>query len=53
MTRDRGIAVIFILLGLLFAIAPLIGNLSNLMIWLAALIFLGGGLYLLVRSFKK
>jgi hypothetical protein len=53
MTRDRWMAVIFILLGLLFALAPFIGTLSNQMVWLAALIFVGGGLYLFVRTFKK
>jgi hypothetical protein len=53
MKKYRFMAVFIILIAIIFAITPFVGSLSNPMLWLAALIFLGLGIYLLVRSFKK
>jgi len=45
-------AVLFNLTGILFAITPLVKTLTNPLLWLAALIFLGLGGYRLVRIKK-
>jgi hypothetical protein len=53
MKKDRLIAIFYILLAIVFALGPIMGTLSNQMVWLAALIFLGLGIYQLSKSFKK
>ena len=53
MKNGRSLAILFILIGIIFAITPFVGTISNQMVWLAALIFLGLGIYSLVMTFKK
>ena len=53
MKKDRFMAVVYILIAVIFAAAPAIGTVSNPLIWLAVLIFLGMGIHRLVRAFKK
>jgi putative Mn2+ efflux pump MntP len=53
MKNDWHMPVLFILIGIIFAITPFVGTLSNPMLWLAAAIFLFLGLWQLVKFFKK
>jgi FtsH-binding integral membrane protein len=53
MKNDRRMAVLYILIAIIFAIVPFVGTLSNQLAWLAALIFLGLGIYRLSKIFKK
>ena len=53
MKNDGRMTVLYILIGILFAITPFFKTLTNPLLWLTALIFLGLGVYRLVRTFKK
>jgi hypothetical protein len=53
MKYDRRLTVLYILIGLLFAITPFVKTLTNPLLWLTALIFLGLGVYRLVKAGKK
>ena len=53
MKYDWRMTVLFILTGILFAITPFVKTLTNPLLWLAALIFLGLGVYRLVKAVKK
>jgi hypothetical protein len=44
---------LYILIGILFAITPFIRTLTNPLLWLTALIFLGLGIYGLVKPLMK
>jgi len=41
---------LYILIGIIFAFTPFIGTLTNPLLWLTALIFLGLGGYRLVKT---
>jgi hypothetical protein len=53
MKYDWRVTILILLAGILFAITPFVKTLTNPLLWLAALIFLGLGVYRLVRSLQK
>jgi len=53
MKNDWRMALLYIVIAIIFAITPFVGTLSNPLIWLAAVVFLGLGTYRLVKAFKK
>jgi hypothetical protein len=53
MKNDRRAAILYILIAILFAVTPFVGTLTNPLLWLTALIFLGLGIYRLVKPVKK
>ena len=53
MKYDWRMTVLILVTGIIFAIAPFVGTLTNPLLWLAALIFLGLGIYRLVMTLKK
>ena len=53
MQNNWRMAVLFILIGILFAITPFVGTLSNPLLWLTALVFLVLGIYRIVKALKK
>ena len=53
MNNDLRMALFYFLIAILFAAAHLIGTLNNIWPWVAALIFLGLGIYHLVRLRKN
>jgi hypothetical protein len=53
MKNDWRLTVLYILIGIIFAITPFFRTLTNPLLWLAALIFLGLGVYRLVKSLMK
>jgi hypothetical protein len=53
MKYDWRMTVLLLVTGILFAITPFVKTLSNPLLWLAALIFLGLGIYRLVKPLMK
>ena len=53
MKKDWRMTVLYIMIGILFAITPFFKALTNPLLWLTALIFLGLGVYRLVKPTKK
>jgi hypothetical protein len=53
MKNDGRMTVLFILIGIIFAITPFVKTLTNPLLWLTALIFLGLGVDRLVKAGKK
>ena len=50
MKYDWRFTALFILIGIIFAITPFVRTLTNPLLWLAALIFLGLGIYRIVKA---
>ena len=53
MKYDWRMTVLLLVTGILFAITPFVKTLTNPLLWLAALIFLGLGIYRLVKLLIK
>ena len=53
MNKDLRLPLLYILIGIIFAVTPFVKTLTNPLLWLAALIFLGLGIYRLLRPAKK
>ena len=53
MKYDWRMTVLLLVTGILFAITPFVKTLTNPLLWLAALIFLGLGIYRLVKPLIK
>jgi hypothetical protein len=53
MKNDRRLTALIILIGIIFAITPFVKTLTNPLLWLTAVIFLGLGVYRLVKPGKK
>jgi hypothetical protein len=53
MKNDWRLTALYILIGVIFAVTPFVKTLANPLLWLTALIFLGLGVYRLVKSVKK
>jgi len=53
MKNDRRMTILFILIGIIFAITPFVKTLTNPLLWLTALVFLGLGVYRLVKAGKR
>ena len=53
MKYDWRMTVLLLITGILFAITQFVKTLSNPLLWLAALIFLGLGIYRLVKPLIK
>jgi len=53
MKKDLRLTLLYILVGIIFAITPFIRTLTNPLLWLTALIFLGLGIYRLLMPAKK
>ena len=53
MKYDWRMTALYILTGIIFAVTPFFRTWSNPLLWLCALIFLGLGIYRLVKPLMK
>jgi hypothetical protein len=53
MKKDWRLTVLYIVVAILFALAAIFKTLPTPLLWLAALIFLGWGVYRLLKPVKK
>ena len=53
MKKDWRLSALYILIAILFAIAAIFKTLTTPLLWLAALIFLGLGVYRLVKPLMQ